>query len=82
MPKILVPIGLGAVLALAPGVVLAQQGTSSSWGTVGWGPRIPTIALTPKEREWNQDHQAQYRAEDGAEWLRMHGPGAAFPRLR
>ena len=44
MFKIVALIGLGAVLALPPGVALAQQGTSSSYGTEGWGPRIPTIA--------------------------------------
>lgn len=73
------PIVLGAVLALAPGAALAQQGTSSSYGTVGWGPRIPTQALTPKDRDWNHDHEAQYRAEAGAEWLREHNQGGHFP---
>jgi hypothetical protein len=34
-------------------------------GDVGWGPHIPTIALTPKERAWNHNHESQYRAEDG-----------------
>ncbi len=72
MSNIVALIGLGAVLILAPGAALAQQGTSSSYGTEGWGPRIPTIALTPKDRDWNHDHQAQYRAEDGSEWLREH----------
>ena len=82
MLKFATLIGLGAVLALAPGSALAEQGTSSSWGTVGWGPVIPTISLTPKERDWNHDHQALYQAEDGSEWLREHSSGSPFPGIR
>jgi len=82
MFKIVTLIGLSAVLALAPGAALAQQGTSSSWGTVGWGPVIPTIALTNKDRSWNHAHEAQYRAEDGAEWLRQRAQGGPFPGFR
>ncbi len=81
MFKIVALIGLGAVLALPPGVALAQQGTSSSYGTEGWGPRIPTIALTPKDRFWNHSHEAQYRAEDGADWLRLHSQAGQYPWL-
>ena len=82
MSKFIALIGLGAALVLTPGVALAEQGTSSSWGTVGWGPVIPTISLTDKDRSWNHAHQAQYQAEDGAEWLRLHGPAGPFPGLR
>jgi len=82
MLKFATLIGLGAVLALAPGSALAEQGTSSSWGTVGWGPVIPTISLTPKERDWNHDHQALYQAEAGSEWLREHSSGGPFPGFR
>jgi len=71
-------IGLAAALALLSGAALAQQGTSSSWGTVGWGPVIPTQSLTPRDREWNFDNQAKYQAEASAEWLRQHGKGP-FP---
>jgi hypothetical protein len=78
MFKIFALIGLGAALVLAPAAALAQQGTSSSWGTVGWGPVIPTQALTPKDRGWNHSNQAKYQAEDSAEWLREHGKGL-FP---
>ena len=74
-------LGLGAVLAFGSSAALAQQGTSSSWGTEGWGPRIPTIALTPKDRAWNHDHEGQYRAEDGAEWLRLHSQASPYPGL-
>jgi hypothetical protein len=51
---------------------LAQQGTSS-YGAVGWGPVIPTISLTNKDRAWNHDNQARYPSEDAAEYLRVHG---------
>ena len=41
-------IGLAAVLALLSSAAFAEQGDSSSWGTVGWGPVIPTQSLTPQ----------------------------------
>ena len=34
-------IGLATALALLSGAALAEQGDSSSWGTVGWGPGNP-----------------------------------------
>ena len=73
------PIALiGVLVALAPSVALAQQGTSSSYGTEGRGPRIPTQALTPFDRSWNHAHESQYRAEDGAEWVRHHLQAGPF----
>ncbi len=78
MFKVIAMIGLGAALAFLPAVALAQQGTSSSYGSVGWGPVIPTQSLTNKERAWNHDNQARYQAEDDAEYLRQHGKGL-FP---
>jgi hypothetical protein len=71
---------LAAALALSSSAALAQQGDSSAWGTVGWGPVIPTQSLTPKERQWNFDNQAKNEAENGAEWLRQHGK-SPFPFL-
>ena len=68
-------IGLAAGLVLLSGAAFAEQGNSSAWGTVGWGPVIPTQSLTPKERQWNFDNQAKYEAQDSAEWLRQHGMG-------
>ena len=82
MLKTIALIGLGAVLALRPGVALAQQGTSSSYGTEGRGPRIPTLALTPFDRSWNHAHESQYRAEDGAEWVRSHMQPGGYPWSR
>ena len=72
MIKIAGAVGFVVAFAFGLGVASAQQGTSSSYGTEGWGPRIPTIELTPKDRFWNFSHQSQYRAEDTAEWLRSH----------
>jgi hypothetical protein len=74
-------VGLVAALALVSGAALAQQGDSSSWGSYGWGPVIPTQALTPKERQWNFDNTPLYQAGDSAEWLRQHGKGL-FPFFR
>jgi hypothetical protein len=68
-------VALAAALALSSSAALAQQGNSSSWGSVGWGPVIPTQSLTPRERQWNFDNQAKYEAQDSAEWLRQHGMG-------
>ncbi|HTZ66259.1 MAG TPA: hypothetical protein VMB83_02090 [Roseiarcus sp.] len=73
MYKTLSGIGLAAALTLLSGAALAEQGTSSSYGSVGWGPHIPTQALTPFDREWNHANQPKYEAQDGAEWLREHG---------
>jgi hypothetical protein len=75
MFKTMAAIGLAAGLAVASGTAFAQQGNSSSWGSVGWGPVIPTQSLTPRERQWNFDNQAKYEAQDSAEWLRVHGMG-------
>jgi hypothetical protein len=69
---------LAAVLALMSSAAFAEQGDSSSWGSYGWGPVIPTQSLTPRDRQYNFDNQALYQAGDSAEWLRQHGKGL-FP---
>jgi hypothetical protein len=74
-------VGLAAALGLMSGAALAQQGDSSSWGSYGWGPVIPTQALTPKERQWNFDNTPLYQAGNSAQWLRQHGKGL-FPFFR
>jgi hypothetical protein len=71
-------IGLAAALVLLSGAAFAEQGDSSSYGTVGWGPVIPTQSLTPRDRDWNHDNLPLYQAGDSAEWLRQHGKGL-FP---
>ncbi|MBV9908014.1 MAG: hypothetical protein JOY52_10670 [Hyphomicrobiales bacterium] len=78
MLRVFAVIGFSASLAFLNSAAFAQQGNSSAWGTVGWGPVIPTQSLTPKERQWNFDNEAKYEAESGAEWLRQHGKGL-FP---
>jgi hypothetical protein len=79
MLKTIALIGLGTVLALPASAASAQQGTSSSYGTEGQGPRIPTLALTPKDRAWNHSHEGEYRAEDGADWVRGHAQRDPYP---
>ena len=78
MLKTIALIGLATALAFQPSGAPAQQGTSSSWGSVGQGPHIPTQSLTPFDRAWNHDNESKYEAENGAEWLREHGKGL-FP---
>ena len=78
MRKTIALIAFGAAIALVPAVALAEQGDSSSWGTLGWGPHIPTQALTPFDRAWNHANQSKYQAQDSAEWLRQHGK-SPFP---
>ena len=71
-------IALVVGLALASGAALAEQGTSSSYGSVGAGPHIPTQSLTPFDRAWNHANQSKYQAYESAEWLRQHGK-SPFP---
>ena len=63
MFRIIAAIGLAAAFALPSGTAFAEQGDSSSWGTVGWGPVIPTQELTPKDREWNSTIRLSIRLE-------------------
>ena len=69
MIKTAASIGLAAVMALTPAVGLAQTGASSSWGSYGLGQQIPTQSLTPRDREWNFDHEAVNQAVAGSEWI-------------
>jgi hypothetical protein len=64
MRKMIALIALGAAVALPPAAALAEQGTSSSYGSVGAGPHIPTQSLTPFDRAWNHGHQSKYQAYD------------------
>ena len=70
-------MGVGSALLSVP--VSAQTGTSSSWGSYGYGQQIPTQALTPFDRQWNHDNQARYEAEAGAEWIRQHSRAGQHP---
>lgn len=71
-------IGIAAALALSSSAALAEQGNSSSYGTVGWGPVVPTQQLSRFDRAWNHANQSKYQSYDSAEWLRQHGKGL-FP---
>lgn len=71
-------VAIAGALVFMSGAAFAEQGDSSSWGSYGWGPVIPTRALTPKDREWNFNNTPLYQAGDSAEWLRQHGKGL-FP---
>jgi hypothetical protein len=80
MFKSIALICAAAALALLPVAACAQTGTSSSWGSYGYGQQIPTLSLTPRDRQWNFDHQGENQAISGSEWLRTHPhPPLPFP---
>ena len=66
-------IGLVAALAFAAAPAFAVSGDSSSYGTEGYGPAVPTQSLTPFERSWNHANESKERARAGAAWIRRHG---------
>ena len=72
MLKTIACFGLAAAIAASSTVALGQTGTSSSWGSYGSGQTIPTQGLTPFDRAWNEDHEAQSEAAAGANWVRKH----------
>jgi hypothetical protein len=65
-------IGLVAALAFPVAPAFAVSGNSSSYGTEGYGPRVPTQALTPFQRSWNHANESKERARAGATWIRRH----------
>ncbi len=80
MLKTIALIGLAvAALALLSVTASAQTGTSSSWGSYGPGQQIPTQALSPFDRAWNHNHESEYEAEAGAEWIRRHSGAGQHP---
>ena len=66
MLKTIALIGFAAALALPPAAAFAYNGTSSSYGAFGYGPRVPTQSLTPFQRSWNE------RARASVAWMRRH----------
>ena len=68
-----------AILALAPVAALAQTGTSSSYGSYGYGQQIPTQSLTPFDRSWNHFNQSKRQARAGARYMRQHYYGNYRP---
>jgi hypothetical protein len=62
-------IGLVAALALPAAPAFAVSGNSSSYGTEGYGPSVPTQSLTPFQRSWNHANESKERARAGAAWI-------------
>ena len=81
MLKTIACFGLAVAIAASPTAALAANGDSSSWGSWGTRPTIPTQELTPFDRSWNQSHEAQNEAIAGSEWLREHAGANHSPRL-
>jgi hypothetical protein len=79
MLKTIALIGLAAILALPSAPALAVNGASSSYGTEGYGPTVPTQSLTPFQRSWNHANESKERARAGAAWIRQHGGYGHYP---
>ncbi len=73
MFKTMALIGLTAALALPAAPAFAVNGNSSSYGTEGYGPTVPTRSLTPFQRSWNHANESKERARAGAVWIRHNG---------
>jgi len=72
MFKTIALIGLAATLTLPAVPAFAVNGNSSSYGTEGYGPTVPTRSLTPFQRSWNHANESKERARAGAAWMRRH----------
>jgi hypothetical protein len=72
MLKTIATIGIAAALVLPSASAFAVSGNSSSYGTEGYGPTVPTQSLTPFDRAWNHANESKERARAGAAWLRHH----------
>jgi hypothetical protein len=73
MFKTLATIGLAAALVIPSASAFAVNGATSSYGTEGYGPTIPTQSLSPFDRSWNHFNESKERARAGAAWVRHHG---------
>lgn len=72
MLKLVAIPAFAAALALPALPAYAVSGTSSAYGTNGYGPRVPTRSLTPSERSWNANNASKRQARESAEWMRRH----------
>jgi hypothetical protein len=72
-------IGLVAALAVPAAPAFAVSGNSSSYGSEGYGPSVPTQSLTPFQRSWNHANESKERARAGAAWIRQHGSDGRYP---
>ena len=81
MLKTFACFGLAVAIA-APTAAHAVSGASSSYGSYGTGPTIPTQALTPFDRAWNEGNEAQneaiyeFRMAQETHWANRHFPGS------
>ncbi len=73
MLKTIALIGLTAALVIPSVPAFAVSGNSSSFGSEGSGPTVPTQSLTPFQRSWNHANESKERARAGAAWIRHHG---------
>jgi hypothetical protein len=71
MFKTIALLGLAAALVIPSVPAFAVSGDSSSYGTEGSGPTVPTRSLTPFQRSWNHANESKDRARAGAEYVRQ-----------
>ena len=69
MLKTIALIGLAAALVIPSVPAFAVSGNSSSYGTEGYGPTVPTQSLTPFQRSCNHANESKERARAGAAWF-------------
>jgi hypothetical protein len=81
MLKTIACFSLAFAIAASPTAAHAVSGASSSWGSYGAGPTVPTQALSPFDRAWNQSHESQNEAIAGSQWLREHHAGGTTASL-
>lgn len=79
MLKTLALVGFAAALILSSEAAFAVSGDSSSYGTNGYGPTVPTQSLSNFQRHWNNYNQSKRSAREDAEWLREHGKHFPLP---
>jgi hypothetical protein len=72
MFKTIALLGLAAALIIPSVPAFAVSGDSSSYGTEGSRPTVPTRSLTPFQRSWNHANESKDRARAGAEYVRQH----------
>jgi hypothetical protein len=70
--KTIALFSLAAALVVPSVPAVAVSGNSSSYGTEGSGPTVPTRSLTPFQRSWNHSNESKDRARAGAEYVRQH----------
>jgi hypothetical protein len=73
MLKAVAILSFASAMLVSPISAFAVSGTSSSYGTDGYGPKIPTRSLSTFDRHWNHANESRMRARESAEWLRQHG---------